>query len=387
MPTFRLRNLDTKILGTLPAEAADGAEFDISEKVSVRAVKRPARPHQHGIVVDPPYYRQWHEKALRNQAAIQNAETRHLWIEIRDCLLIGEYGLLIDPAEAVCWVGESTRAVEGNIPLAMPPSCAGKFELDATSLTIETGAFDALMRASRTIGAANMLVGPGVNVYGHALLDFAPRAFRIARDEQRRRLPVITTGRPAIQAIFARAGIHRRQFVSTASEGVLRVQQLHLHDRVRSQNFDHGLFEQTFATIKEEAGATPAAPWRQIYVSRSRLKHGRRVFRNVEAIEAMFGEAGWECIHPEELAFEEQVRIFAEARAVAGDDGSGLHNTVFSPAGTKVICMDHDRRNMGHVRIADLMRQKILFLDPEVGDDGYYMPLERIRGALSKMGL
>jgi capsular polysaccharide biosynthesis protein len=47
-------------------------------------------------------------------------------------------------------------------------------------------------------------------------------------------------------------------------------------------------------------------------------------------------EFGFTPIAPETMPFDAQIRLFANAKAVAGLYGSGLHTAIFSPSATRV---------------------------------------------------
>ena len=66
----------------------------------------------------------------------------------------------------------------------------------------------------------------------------------------------------------------------------------------------------------------------KLYVSRSRVK-GRKLLNEAEC-EAFFARRGFMSIHPQELSLPDQIRLFAEARYIAGPVGSAVHNVVFS---------------------------------------------------------
>jgi len=66
----------------------------------------------------------------------------------------------------------------------------------------------------------------------------------------------------------------------------------------------------------------------KIFVSRSRVK-GRKLLNEAEC-EEIFVQRGFTCIHPQELSLADQIRLFAEARYIAGPVGSAVHNVVFA---------------------------------------------------------
>ncbi len=82
------------------------------------------------------------------------------------------------------------------------------------------------------------------------------------------------------------------------------------------------------------------APWRQLYVSRllSRtfLPHYRLLLNEIEVVDR-FEKNGFEIVFPDSLDFDNQIRLFAEAKAIAGPSGSGMLNALFSGASAKSL--------------------------------------------------
>ncbi len=74
------------------------------------------------------------------------------------------------------------------------------------------------------------------------------------------------------------------------------------------------------------ADVTPTR--RRIYVSRAKTAW-RRILNEPAVIETLAG-FGFEAVRPEELSFEEQVKMFHSAEAVVGARGAGLTNMIFS---------------------------------------------------------
>lgn len=81
---------------------------------------------------------------------------------------------------------------------------------------------------------------------------------------------------------------------------------------------------------------------RRIYVTRRDARNRRKWVSNDEAIEALFRERGFEILSMAEIPFDEQARIFREARVVAGVSGAGLTELLFSPPGTHAIVLISD---------------------------------------------
>jgi len=84
---------------------------------------------------------------------------------------------------------------------------------------------------------------------------------------------------------------------------------------------------------------------RRIYVSRSKYGNMSRQFANADAVEALFASHNFTVMHPETMPIPDQIALFENATEIAGEYGSGLHNTIFSHPHTKVMVL---RGNQGH---------------------------------------
>jgi hypothetical protein len=80
-------------------------------------------------------------------------------------------------------------------------------------------------------------------------------------------------------------------------------------------------------------------PIERIYLSRRKLslKKLTRVIANEVLVEKLFRQAGFAVVYPEELSFEEQLGLYANALVVAGPSGSALHNSLFMRPEAKLI--------------------------------------------------
>jgi capsular polysaccharide biosynthesis protein len=88
------------------------------------------------------------------------------------------------------------------------------------------------------------------------------------------------------------------------------------------------------------AKADPAwQPPKRFFVRRTGLA---RNMANEAEVERFFADRGWALINPSELTFAREIRLFAEAEAVAGLGGSAMNNTVFSNSNCSVLAMAHD---------------------------------------------
>jgi len=89
------------------------------------------------------------------------------------------------------------------------------------------------------------------------------------------------------------------------------------------------------------------SPSKRIFISRSKLdKSGvdSRSLSNRETIESIFKSFGFEIFHPEKHSVEKQINMFRNADLVAGEAGSGLHNSVFMKPGGTIINLQSSRQ-------------------------------------------
>ncbi len=77
----------------------------------------------------------------------------------------------------------------------------------------------------------------------------------------------------------------------------------------------------------------------RIYLARR--PHLRRVLTNAPEIEAVARAHGFAIVFPEELAFEDQLRVIRDARFVVGPEGSAMFVTFYARPGLKLAILDH----------------------------------------------
>jgi len=83
---------------------------------------------------------------------------------------------------------------------------------------------------------------------------------------------------------------------------------------------------------------------RLLYIER---QAATRNLTNARALRNWFSGRGWEVVNPGELALDEQMRLFQEARAVVGAHGAALTNLLWSAPGTHVLEFMPSRRRNG----------------------------------------
>jgi capsular polysaccharide biosynthesis protein len=86
---------------------------------------------------------------------------------------------------------------------------------------------------------------------------------------------------------------------------------------------------------------------KRIFISRSAIaKSGvnSRSLTNRETIESVFKSFDFEIFHPEKHTVDSQISMFKHADLVAGEAGSGLHNSIFMKPGKTIINLQSSRQ-------------------------------------------
>jgi capsular polysaccharide biosynthesis protein len=113
------------------------------------------------------------------------------------------------------------------------------------------------------------------------------------------------------------------------------------------------------------APSAPKVPGPRLFLSRSKWEGGRTLNNEAE----LFGVAAayrFELVHPQDLPWPDQVRMFYCASHVISAYDSALHGTLFCPAGAKIISLG--RVNGIQEGIGDSFGHELGFLDPVLGE-------------------
>jgi hypothetical protein len=136
---------------------------------------------------------------------------------------------------------------------------------------------------------------------------------------------------------------------------------------------------------------------RRLWVSRSRARW--RKILNEEEIVSVLRKHGFESVQLEDLSFHQQVRLFSQAEMVAGPEGAGMSNLLFSPRGIRVLEMHPPRYvNPMFYSIASALGMEYYYLvgrTPKeargpagtVDMDNYHIDPEDVRRMIRRMGI
>ncbi|WP_417684504.1 glycosyltransferase family 61 protein [Roseibium sp.] len=171
--------------------------------------------------------------------------------------------------------------------------------------------------------------------YFHWLTDCIPRLHTTLKlfPEAQLYLPATLKRAGFLSQTLAAYSIQTPKFVDTSMP--VRFQEFLLPDHiVPTGNYNPALMKEIAARyIRHFSDDKPAT--RRLYISRA--KAGMRHIVNEEDILPSLKEAGFEVLHCEDLGFIEQVKTFNEAEIVIAPHGAGLTNTLFMPAGSKLL--------------------------------------------------
>jgi capsular polysaccharide biosynthesis protein len=88
----------------------------------------------------------------------------------------------------------------------------------------------------------------------------------------------------------------------------------------------------------------PVERHRRLYLDRNAPT---RNLTNVREVRHLFMERGWEILDPAEMALADQIRIFREARVIAGTHGAAFTNLLWASPGTRILEFLPSRRRNG----------------------------------------
>lgn len=77
-------------------------------------------------------------------------------------------------------------------------------------------------------------------------------------------------------------------------------------------------------------------PYRKIYLSRTKIKSGRKIINEFELIHFLRSH-NFQIVYPEKLSLTKQFKLFSEAKCIISPHGAALSNIVFCSSGTKIL--------------------------------------------------
>lgn len=303
-------------------------------------------------------------------------------------------GMIADLAQRQCYKGHLLNMTDNALGQIVAKNLAWG-NAARSSVVIEAGE---AAGACINLPSAVLAAGPGYNIYGHWLLDFLPRLFRV-RSTDFAASPIIRLpekGWAQKLGNYFLDGALSAHAVEPAPWYF--VEKLIVPTVAR---YNHALHAESlmpaWTLLKDvllaDAGPAAGEPARHVFVSRRKLKRKVREERrilNIGAVERAAEEAGFAVVSPETLSLPEQARLFSNAEVIVGEDGSGLHNCIFAKAGTRIGVLG-PRGNVLHASIAAITKQKVHYINTvnrkdEAREDGATrIPINKFKAALDAL--
>ena len=188
-------------------------------------------------------------------------------------------------------------------------------------------------------GSALLVRHPGERIYGHWLLDLVPKILLAEPVLPNDAVFVISKAAPAyVEDLIRLGGGDPGRILRIEPEVAVRTERALWITPTRCNQYVHPLIREVRRRFVGESRPSPAD---RLFVSRTRWVEQKgsvhRSLLNRHEVEQIASEAGYEVFRPEEYSLEEQIARFSRCRAITGEDGSGLHNSLFAHDGCEVL--------------------------------------------------
>ena len=281
----------------------------------------------------PAYYQISEPKTCEyTSPAIYIAEIRNVKIVGGNSYIIKDNKMIYDIASekrtTIDLVGPTIRGMNGGLVTAVV--------MDSDNV-IDTGIF---------------MMGLASSNYYHVTIEILSRLAYVDQFEKYRKLPLIVDevmlSVKQYHALLDKINVYHHPIIMVMDRTIYRVNYLVFpsYNTWMPINTKKNILCPEYFTIASSAiqniracinPEIPEMLQRKIYISRKNMKNARLV--NESETRELFEKYGFETIFPEEHSFEEQVKIFSEAKYVAGTSGAALTNLVYCSPGATVICI------------------------------------------------
>uniref|UniRef100_UPI00375295B3 glycosyltransferase family 61 protein n=1 Tax=uncultured Helicobacter sp. TaxID=175537 RepID=UPI00375295B3 len=144
-----------------------------------------------------------------------------------------------------------------------------------------------------------------------------------------------------------------------------------------------------YARLSTRAHAPTSRPMRKVFLTRP--KDSNRNIENLQEVQAVFGEFGYEMVLPDSLSLGEQIALMRECKVIASMHGAGLANVLFAPSGAVVFeIFSEYYHDFGPQMCALLRGHKYRYMVGETRDtsmhpqkENAYIPPQSLRHALA----
>jgi capsular polysaccharide biosynthesis protein len=222
-------------------------------------------------------------------------------------------------------------------------------------------------------------VKPGVTVYGHWLLDTLPMIWHLYDvtqkgifDDWRQMKFLISSRTPnwarnMLRILFDIDDAKIIEFDDNTE--VIKVSNSIVPGLMRSSplissemnRFCDFVIERTF---KHRSGDINLP--KEFFISRADFAHdANRTLINWREVQGAAEACGMAIVMPERMSWPDQIAMFAAAKVVVGEYGSGLHNTIFGRPDCIPVVFTSVKMNWSQSAIAGLRGQRMIYVQPE----------------------
>jgi len=220
---------------------------------------------------------------------------------------------------------------------------------------------------SRISGVVVSLAGPGWQTWGHWLVDFLPRLYlfrRMGWELNAIRWLVPAAIPPYVYQFLSTLGVARDSLLlHEQGSSLLEVDELIVPQNLTAGNVMHPIYSDAVAwmnTVINRSGLIRQGQARRLFISRRSNPGWRELLNRVE-IESLAVEYGYTIVEPSAMTVAEQIGVFAGATHIAGEYGSGLHNSIFAQPGAVVTGIRGNTPTAGILQngIAQTLNQRV----------------------------
>ena len=225
-----------------------------------------------------------------------------------------------------------------------------------------------------------LLASPGHEIYGHWILDYAPRLFLTQLMDPILQQTLYFGGIPRWANFFLDAFFVKQSTIRIMPKRLLTYFPEVGMPSGTKQGFRiaqpiNGIAWKAVKRYAESLTATSPCPIpdgkkSKIFISRKTWGSSREII-NSARLEEIAKNRGYITICPEDFDIPTQAKIMRRSNIIVGEDGSGLHNIIFSEPGTVLgVISTPDRINLWHVGICRAMEHRLSYLGAELRTDG-----------------
>lgn len=282
-------------------------------------------------------------------------------IRLENVYLASPSGIIIDRANGLIFHGHTIGWAGASVVSDQLRDHHQALISECGKVLLDSAKFD----GARSYECLRLTSAAGYSIYGHWLIDVVPRLLLCSAFSRERQAPFYG---PLIRgwgyALAAAAGVDISHRVQSQLGELVFAKTVEIPTFIRySVVLDEGRSVAAWEKLKTGRGLThdiPRSDGTLLYVSR--VKWGSRTLSNANEVEGWVRSYGFRVVHPETMTFEEQIAVFGSARVIIGEDGSGMHNSVFAEHNVYLGIISMGRTNLYHASIANARRQSVSYL-------------------------